>query len=189
MSTRIFTINAFTALVYFGLFALQLQSMSAGIYGVSFIFLPHGWRVLSFFLFRFSAMPGLFTGHLLTCLVFYGSVSDNWPLYLVTSLQGAYTLPLIYLVLTLCGVDLLKKRKDYPVVPWTSIVFLTVFATLFNGPLLEIANSVYFDIPPNWTEVEQYMVGDMIGALLCIAGLLLFFRWQRRRTDQKRIAD
>ena len=111
MSTQIFTINAFTALVYFGLFALQLQSMSAGIYGVSFIFLPHGWRVLSFFLFRFSAMPGLFTGHLLTCLVFYGSVSDNWPLYLVTSLQGAYTLPLIYLVLTLCGVDLLKSGR------------------------------------------------------------------------------
>ena len=182
MSTRIFTINAFTALVYFGLFALQLQSMSAGIYGVSFIFLPHGWRVLSFFLFRFSAMPGLFTGHLLTCLVFYGSVSDNWPLYLVTSLQGLYAttyLPGPYSLRR----GPIKKRKDYPVVPWTSIVFLTVFATLFNGPLLEIANSVYFDIP-NWTEVEQYMVGDMIGALLCIAGLLLFFRWQRLALTQ-----
>ena len=181
---RLLAVNAFTALVYFGLFALQLQSMNAEIYGVSFIFLPHGWRVLSFFLFRFSAMPGLFFGHLLTCLVFYGSVSDNWHLYLVTSFQGAYTLPIIYFVLTLCGVDLLKKRKDYPVVPWTSIVFLTVFATLFNGLLLELANAVYFDLPPNWIEVQQYMVGDMIGALLCIAGLLLFFRWQRLRTDQ-----
>ena len=186
---RLLAVNAFTALVYFGLFALQLQSMNAELYGVSFIFLPHGWRVLSFFLFRFSAMPGLFFGHLLTCLVFYGSVSDNWHLYLVTSFQGAYTLPIIYFVLTLSGVDLLKKRKDYPVVPWTSIVFLTVFATLFNGPLLELANAVYFDLPPNWIEVQQYMVGDMIGALLCIAGLLLFFRWQRLRTEQKRIAD
>ena len=127
---------------------------------------------LSFFLFRFSAMPGLFAGHLLTCLAFYGSVSDNWPLYLATSfkvlirytsLPGSYSLrrrPI-------------KKAKGLSRCTLDFDSFSDCICHLFNGLLLEIANSVYFN-PPNWIEVKQYMVGDMIGALLCIAGFCYF---------------
>ena len=189
MSTRLLTINALTAFIYVSLFALQAQAMDGNQFWASLVFLPHGWRVLSFFLFRFSAMPGLFVGHLATCFIFFGSIEENWPLYVITSLQGTYTLPFLYLALRALGLDLLATRKEYAVVPWTSFVGLTVLATLFNGVLVAIAGALYFDQPMNWEQVRQYMVGDMIGALLCITGLLLFFRWQRLRTDQKRIAD
>lgn len=121
--------------------------------------------------------------------IFFGSIEDNWPLYVVTSLQGAYTLPVLYLALRALGLDLLATRKEYAVVPWNFLVGLTVLATLFNGVLVAMAGAFYFDQPMNWVQVRQYMVGDMIGALLCIAGLLLFFRFQRLRPDQKRIAD
>ena len=189
MSTRLLTTNALTAFIYVSLFALQAQAMDGNQFWASLVFLPHGWRVLSFFLFRFSAMPGLFVGHLATCFIFFGSIEENWPLYVITSLQGTYTLPFLYLALRSLGLDLLATRKEYAVVPWTSFVGLTVLATLFNGVLVAMAGALYFDQPMNWEQVRQYMVGDMIGALLCIAGLLLFFRWQRQRTDPKRIAD
>ena len=178
---RLLTINALTGLVYFLLFAAQSTAMNESYYWASLVFLPHGWRLVSFFLFRFSAIPGLFLGHLATCLYFFGQGSENFWLYVATSVVSAGALPMFYLLVKASGTDLLAPRDEYPVVPWTFFAMLGLAGTLLNGTLVAMANAWYHVAPINWEQVGQYLVGDFVGAVLFVGGLIAFFRWQRHR--------
>ena len=178
---RLVLINFLIAAIYFGLFAAQSVAMTESLFWASLIFLPHGWRLVSFFLFRFSGLPGLFVGHLATCIAFFGQVEETIGLYIITSLQGALSLPIIYLALKSFGLDLLATRSDYPVVPWTSFAWLGALSTLANGVLVAVANAWFFNSAVNWQQAGQYLVGDFVGAVVFIAGLVFFFRWQRHR--------
>lgn len=177
---RLTMINIAVALIYLGLFAAQASAMSESLFWASLVFLPHGWRIVCFFLFRFSALPGLFAGHLATCLIYFGDPTDL-PLYVVTSLQGTLVLPFFYVVLKWLGKDLLATRPEYPVVPWTSFATLAMAATILNGVLVAAATASYQNSAINWTQVSQYLVGDFFGAVIFIGGLIAFFRWQRQR--------
>lgn len=175
---RLLLINLAIAGIYVGLFAAQANAMSESLFWASLVFLPHGWRIVSFFLFRFKGLPGLFVGHLATCLIFFGNPAEIG-LYVVTCLQGTLILPAFYLLLKAMGKDLLAIRPEYPVVPWTSFALLAAAATLLNGVSVALATSAFKGAAINWQQVGQYLVGDFTGAVLFIGGLVLFFRWQR----------
>lgn len=174
-------INIITALIYVVLFAIQDWGFQQHSEVASLIFLPHGWRIVSFFLFKFKALPGLYVGHVLTCMIFFNDFNTYWLMYMVTSIPGTFALPAVYCLLKAIGYDLLATRPEYPVVPWSSYLLMGAIATAFNGLLVQLVFSLGRSAAYQWDIVFSYMIGDMIGFVTFTGSLLLYFRWQRRR--------
>lgn len=167
--------------IYVLLFAIQDWGLRQNSAAASLIFFPHGWRVVSFFLFRFRALPGLLLGHIATCVIFFPDFADIPLTYIATAVASVTPLPLVYLALRALGCDLLATRPSYPLVPWTSFALMGVIATALNG----IAISSVYVITDNRSidvgQLLQYAIGDAIGMAVFVGALIAYFRWERRR--------
>ena len=167
--------------IYVFLFAFQDWGFRQNSAAASLIFLPHGWRVVSFFLFRFRALPGLLVGHIATCVLFFPNFTEMPWTYVATCIASVTPLPLVYLALYALGWDLLAPRKAYPVVPWTSFALLGVIATALNGVAVSSVHLVTASRDIDVNQLVQYAVGDLIGMIVFVGALLFYFRWDRRR--------
>lgn len=181
---RFLLITLGIAITYVLLFAVQDYGFSQNSKVASLVFLPHGCRILSFFLFKYRSIPGLWIGHYATCAIFFPDFADHMVLYAFSTLPGVLTLPVVYFVLKAIGIDLLAPRKEYPVVPWTSLVLLAAIATLANGLLTQAVYAIGRGVAYNLELMFAYMIGDAIGALLFVSALIAFFRWQRQRAQR-----
>ncbi len=176
-------INFMTLLIYVMLFWLQDYGFQQASTIASLIFLPHGWRVVSFFLFKFKALPGLWAGHIATCMIYFPDFAETPITYVMTSSASVAGLPLMYLLLKRLGWDLFAVRKDYPVIPWTSFMAMGLIATAWNGLAVSAAFALTSERAFDVNIILQYGVGDTIGMVTFVGALIAYFRWQRRRAS------
>ena len=167
--------------IYVLLFAVQDWGFRQNAAAASLIFLPHGWRVVSFFLFRFRALPGLLLGHIATCVIFFPDFTEMPWTYIATCVASVIPLPLVYLALRALGWDLLATRDGYPVVPWTSFALMGVIATALNGLAVSSVYVVTDGRDIDIAQLMQYAIGDAIGMAVFVGALIAYFRWERRR--------
>lgn len=177
---RFVPVTLFVAGVYVFLFWLQDFGFQQNSQIASLAFLPHGWRIISFFLFRFQGIPGLLLGHVATNALFFDNFATDPMIGITTSMASVAILPLAYVLIRKLGRDLLATRPEYPVVPFTNLLALGAIATLLNGVAVQSVISLLTGNPVRWDLVQLYMTGDLVGMLLFVGALIAFFRFQRR---------
>lgn len=175
-------INVSVALVYLVTFIFQLQVAGEYFQWASWVFLPHGVRLIAYFMFRWNGLPGLYVGHVVGAYLWLDDFFDHLGIYLLASLVGTLVVPLTHMLLRTLNQDVLQAPARGGV-HWTGLWWLAVLSGLLNG-LLTIA--VYSSlIPENHLQLSlNYLVGDVMGASLFVLLLMLAFRVHRLYTQR-----
>jgi hypothetical protein len=170
-------INLIVAIAYLVTFVFQLQIAGELFQWASWVFLPHGVRLIAYFMFRWNGLAGLYVGHVLGSYLWLDDFFQHLPIYLLASLVGTLVVPFTHALLRTLNSDVLQPRAN-GVVHWVGLWWLAVLSGLLNG-ILTI--SVYSSLIPDGHAqlLLQYLVGDVFGASLFVLGLMLVLRLQR----------
>jgi len=132
----------------------------------SFIFLPHGIRVMAFVLYGLKALPAIFIASLFTGFLFL-NIQDNIILSIITTIS-------LFLTIKSFGFE---KGYAYENITLKTIVVTAIASSIISSFL----NSVYkFFMTTNIDFVNlalTHTLGDFFGAIICfyILGLIYFF--------------
>ena len=181
-------INVSVAIVYLVTFIFQLQVAGEYFQWASWVFLPHGVRLIAYFMFRWNGLPGLFVGHAIGGYLWLGDFFDHLGIYLLASLVGALVVPMAHMLLRTLNQDVLLPPLARGVVHWTGLWWLAVLSGLLNG-LLTIA--VYSSlIHENQLQLSlNYLVGDVLGASVFVLLLMVTFRLYRLYTQRAHLQE
>lgn len=138
----------------------------------SILFLPHGVRVLTAWLYGWRALLLLAPSSLLTHAYLFGTAGFSSS-YFFAALFGIFCATSSFWLFAKLGMDFHQEQKK--LVSWREIFLTGSFASLIN-----VAGSAYF----YGFEVKSasvYFLGDLGGLLACLGILMLVFRWVRRR--------
>jgi hypothetical protein len=142
----------------------------------SLVFLPHGIRVLSIWLFKERAIIPLFLAHLFAYMHFFWigeSAFANLGLVLV----GTFCAPIAFVLVGATGIDI--STKNAKLVHWRAILLIGFLASIINS----IGNSFLLSptIHPSMhlSTAATYLIGDTIGVLAVLFILLFSFRFLR----------
>lgn len=179
--------NLLVAGTYLLTFLVQLQLAGEVFQWASWVFLPHGVRLIAYFMFRWSALPGLFVGHVIGGYLWLDNFFDHVGIYLLASLVGTLVVPITHMLLRTLNRDVLQPLSR-GVVRWTGLWWLAVLSGLLNG-LLTIA--VYSSlIGDNHLELSlHYLVGDVLGASVFVLLLMFVFRLHRFYTQRAHLQE
>lgn len=143
----------------------------------SLVFLPHGVRVLSLWLFKERAVIPLFLAHLFVYSLFWWigeSAFANLGLVLV----GTFCAPIAFVLVRATGIDI--SAKNTKLVHWRTILLIGFLASIINS----IGNSFLLSptIHPSLhlSTAATYLIGDTIGVLVVLFILLFSFRLLRQ---------
>jgi hypothetical protein len=170
-------INLLVAGVYLVTFIFQLQAAGEFFQWASWVFLPHGVRLIAYFMFRWNGLPGLYIGHVIGAYFWVDDFFEHLGIYLLASLVGTLVVPVTHMLLRTLNQDVLKPPAR-GAVHWTGLWWLAVLSGLING-LLTI--TVYSSlIEDNHLQLSlHYMVGDALGASVFVLLLMFVFRLYR----------
>lgn len=136
----------------------------------SLVFLPHGVRVLSAWLYRWRSvaflMPGVAVGH----LYLYGPTID--PGLAAGWAVGVTCAPLAFSLLARLGMDLRLSRARRT--HWRDILLVGGVASIFNSAFTTIAYG------NDLSTMSARFVGDVMGTALCLALLMAGVRLRDR---------
>jgi hypothetical protein len=142
----------------------------------SLVFLPHGIRVLSIWLFQERAVIPLFLVHLVT-YTFFSPHGGSALTYIGLVFVGTLCAPCAFVLVRATGIDI--SPKNVRVVHWRVILLVGFFASIINS----IGNSFLLSptIHPSMhlTTAATYMIGDTMGVLVVLVILLFLFRFKR----------
>lgn len=136
----------------------------------SILFLPHGVRVLTAWLFGWRAVLLLAPGGLLTHAYLHGSAAFSID-YFFAAFFGIICATSTFWLFARMGMDF--HREQAKMISWREIVLAGSFASIIN-----VAGTSYFygsDIRSS----SAYFIGDLGGLLACMVILMLGFRWMR----------
>lgn len=143
---------------------ISFLTLSASV--ASFIFLPHGIRVMAVVLYGLKALPAIFIASLLTGF-FFLSIQDSIILSIITTIS-------LFLTIKSFGFE---KGYAYENITLKTIVVTAIASSIISSFL----NSVYkFFMTTNIDFVNlvlTHTLGDFFGAIICfyILGLIYFF--------------
>lgn len=135
------------------------------------IFLPHGVRVLTAWLFGVTAAPMLLPGVCLAFLSITGIDEFSLSHFFAAVLQVSIA-PALFLALGAIGFPLGGKGGGR--VSWIGVVLIGLIASVLTS------SSTNFALGFNPEDFAAYIIGDMSGLFLSMFGLLAFFRLRRR---------
>jgi hypothetical protein len=145
----------------------------------SIAYLPHGVRVLSTWVWRWQAILPLVAASLLATLLFRSNSDIEFlSSGLVKSqLIGATCALLSFELFRLFGFSFYAGEKK--ALSWRNLLMVGALASFFNS----IGHSLLFaDLIDRDSLIYVwmiYLIGDIIGLLLCMLALMLVFRWIR----------
>jgi hypothetical protein len=143
----------------------------------SLVFLPHGVRVLSIWLFQARAIIPLFLAHLFVYLVFLWH-GDGALANLGLVLVGTLCAPMAFVLVRATGIDI--SAKNVNVVHWRMILLIGFFASIINSMGNSLLLSPTIDPSMHLITAATYLIGDTIGVFVVLTILLFSFRFLRR---------
>ncbi|MBR2572978.1 MAG: hypothetical protein IKE14_01490 [Loktanella sp.] len=166
------------SLLYIGAFAVtfavlmpaQRMVLPEFVNNASILFLPHGVRVLTAWLFGWRAVVLLAPGGLLTHAYLYGTAGFSSG-YFFAALFGIFCATSTFWLFAKLGMDFHQEQAT--MISWREIVLAGSVASIIN-----VAGTSYFygsDIRSS----SAYFIGDLGGLLACMVVLMLGFRWMR----------
>lgn len=174
-------------LAYLVLFAIQTslivpieaELLGQQAYVASYLFLPAGLKLLSYYLFRYRALPSLIIGTYVAHTLMYQSGEGHELAALVGSITSAMALPVLHEIAKVVGVDLFR---DYRMQPphWTHLLIISASAALISGVGFVFSWSL---IEPGFVGlnlVPRFMIGDTLGAFAFL--LITMFIARQSRT-------
>ena len=156
----------------------------------SLVYLPHGVRVLAIWLWGWKAIFPLFTGGMISSLVFTPSevLSLIEPVMLEANVVGATSALIVFGLASLIGLRLHAEHRTS--ISWKSLLTVGALASLVNSAGQTFVYSGLI-LPENILAVFlTYAIGDLIGLTVCMFALMLVFRWLRKfngRVDAARL--
>ncbi len=136
------------------------------------LFLPHGVRVLTAWLYGWRSFGCLLPGALLSHWYLHGNDAMQFPAIL-SAFVGAACAAMAFSLLRLIGMDL---RSGSPRrLEWRSVLLAGALASLMNSV------GAHFAMGYDGYGPLVFIVGDIHGLVVLMTGLMLIFRWLRLR--------
>ncbi len=155
----------------------------------SLAYLPHGVRVLAIWLFGWRACLSLAVGTLVADAMFTSANIREMlePLLLKSVAVGVLSSLAAFELLRLSGRNFYSGQARR--MSWAGVLTVGAMASLLNslGQSMVFSGVIFPD--DQLTVLTVYAVGDMIGLMLCMFGLMLIFRWMRLRQETLRDRD
>ena len=179
-----FTVIVAAYLVCYGLTSFIIFPAQSAVLGditifASLCYLPHGIRILATMFVGWQAIPALMLGNYLSKLFFTDArIWDIPDLLLVQSMLVSATCALVaFEILKLWGMDLYWKAGSWA--NWRQVVLVGILASFLNslGQILVFSQTP--DAPGFSSAPVIFAVGDVIGLLVTLFGLMFVLRWIR----------
>jgi hypothetical protein len=138
----------------------------------SLIFLPHGVRVLTAWLYGWKSLPLLVPASLATALAYHGIEGVNGALAMTTILCAGVA-ALAFSLVARFGHDLRWRASG--TIRWNQVLAVGVVASVFNSTFTAALNGT--SLP---TALVMF-IGDVIGLGVCLVILMFTFRTARLR--------
>jgi len=142
----------------------------------SLVFLPHGIRVLSIWLFQARAVIPLFLAHLFIYMLFW-RFGEPTLANLGLVLVGTFCAPIAFVLVRATGIDISTKNAN--VVHWRSILLIGFLASIINSIGNSLLLSPTIDPSLHLITVTTYLIGDTIGVFIVLITLLFSLRFLR----------
>ena len=142
----------------------------------SILFLPHGIRVLSIWLYKERAVIPLFCGHLFVYTLFWLGEFSLTALALV--LVGTFCVPMAFVLVGWIGFDV--SVRNTKIKHWRSILMVGFIASIINSLGNSLILSPYIDPSLHLSILATYLVGDTLGVFSLLLILLFSFRLARK---------
>ena len=168
----------------YGLTALIIFPAQSAVLGdmtlfASLCYLPHGIRILATMFVGWQAIPALMLGNFLSKLFFTDArIWDIPDILLLQSMLVSATCALVsFEVLKFLGRDLYWKAGSWA--NWKQVVLVGILASFLNslGQILVFSQTP--DAPGFSTAPVIFAIGDVIGLLVTLFGLMFCLRWIR----------
>ncbi len=151
----------------------------------SLLYLPHGVRLLATWAFGWRAIPALFTGIYLAVSLF--SPSNNLGLLdpaVVTGITvGALAGFCAFELVRLMGYDCYFGSAGN--LNWKAMIGIGALASVFNSAGQTFAFSGFIGMGKAPALIAIYILGDVMGLIVCMLSLMLCFRWFRGQSLTK----
>ena len=142
----------------------------------SLLFLPHGIRVLSIWLYKERAVIPLFCGHLFVYTLFWLGEFSLTALALV--LVGTFCVPMAFVLVGWIGFDV--SVRNTKIKHWRSILMVGFIASIINSLGNSLILSPYIEPSLHLSILATYLVGDTLGVFSLLLILLFSFRLARK---------
>ena len=145
----------------------------------SLMYLPHGVRVLSVWLYKEKAVIPLFFSHLFIYVVFWLeglTVAENIAMVLV----GTLCAPLAFLFVGWIGFDV--SLRNSKIMHWRSILLIGFLASIFNSLGNSFILSPHIEPSLHLLTASTYLIGDTLGVFILLLTLLFGFRLARKKS-------
>lgn len=170
---------AVVSFVYLGAFAftfgvlmpVQTLVLPEFVHYASILFLPHGVRVLTAWLYGWRALFLLAPSALLTHAYLFGTTGFSGG-YFFGALFGIFCATLSFWLFAKLGMDFHQEQAN--LISWREILMTGSFASIIN-----VSGTSYF-YGFEIQSASAYFIGDLGGLLACMVILMLGFRWLRR---------
>jgi len=169
-SLRFFSITLIVFFIYVLIHLLQLEIYSGNFFSDEIntiaysIYIPHGWRILSFLIYGYWAIPGLLAAQFVTAYYNDGFIAFDL-IFSIIILIAVFCVPLAGIILKKFFVDL--KNFFIP----SYIICLTILSAFINASLanlIRLNTRVDFNLDRFFLEFFGYFVGDTLGVLLVV---------------------
>lgn len=145
----------------------------------SLVYLPHGVRVLATWAYGWKAVPALIAGVSLSAWLFSPSEDLNFlePALIQGILIGATSAFIAFEITRLFGLNFYFGGARS--LHWRGMIAVGALSSLINSIGQTLIYSRLLDLEnvlPVWA---SYMIGDLVGLILCMVILLFIFRWDR----------
>ena len=131
---------------------------------VSLLFLPHGIKIIAFFLYKKLSIVPIFLAPFL-----YGM---TWPINVYHFLGSIVGLISIMIAFVVCTYLIKPTKIDKAKLPvWRKLIVATIISCLINSLLQSVIASVHFK---DYNLNVLFLFGDLIGSFTIICILMLF---------------
>ena len=143
----------------------------------SLAYLPHGVRVLATWAFGWKALPALIMGSGLSAWIFRSSEELTLlePALVQGILIGAVSAFLAFEIARLAGFNFYfgGRRKLH----WKGMIAVGALSSVINSLGQTLVHSGLIDIELVTGIWTIFMIGDLVGLIVCMVALMFIFRW------------
>ena len=175
ISIQKFNLNLSIFILFLGLFFTQriffdlIQDSTISL-AASFLYLPHGLRVLATLIGGRKIIPGLFFGHVISGIFMHSFGNGTGTEFFdILTLKTSIIILLTSLGSTFCvllSLYILKiTPKNIRSITLKTIFIVSILSSIINS---FFSNTVYFLSYENWeigVQFIQYIIGDLIGTI------------------------
>ena len=145
----------------------------------SLVYLPHGVRVLATWVYGWKAVPALVLGVSLSAWLFSPSEDLNFlePALIESILVGSASAFIAFELVRLSGFNFYfgGARK----LQWKGMIAVGALSSLLNSFGQTLVYSGLIEVDKVIGVWAIYAIGDLIGLVVCMIGLMFVFRWSR----------